>query len=96
MEANQCAVRRIPCLCKNFKTQLEFGSKWDRKEKDAKKQRMFLKLEKGDCYFASIMGALASAFIYAIYDGCDFLGRKLPFGPINGPKEVEATKKKKN
>jgi hypothetical protein len=58
MEANQCAVRRIPCLCKNCKTQLEFGSKWDRKEKDAKKQRMFLKPEKGDCYFAPIMGAL--------------------------------------
>jgi glycerol uptake facilitator-like aquaporin len=47
-------------------------------------------------WVASIMGALASAFIYATYDGCDFLGRKLPFGPINGPKEVEPTKKKKN
>jgi len=47
-------------------------------------------------WVASIMGALASAFLYAVYDGCDFLGRKLPFGPINGPKKVEPTKKKKN
>lgn len=45
-------------------------------------------------WVASILGALVSAFAYAVYDGCDFLGRKLPFGPIKSPTKVEKTKKK--
>lgn len=46
-------------------------------------------------WIAAIMGALLSAFGYAVYDGCDFLGQKLPFGPINAPKVVEPAKGKK-
>lgn len=46
-------------------------------------------------WIAAIMGALASAIGYAIYDGCEFLGMKLPFGPINPPKVVHPKKEKK-
>jgi len=46
-------------------------------------------------WVAAILGALASGFAYAVYDGRPFFGQKLPFGPINPPKEVPATKKKK-
>lgn len=46
-------------------------------------------------WVASILGALASGFAYAVYDGCEFLGMKLPIGPINPPKTVAAPSKKK-
>jgi|EP00979_Chaetoceros_neogracilis_P006600 glycerol uptake facilitator-like aquaporin len=48
-------------------------------------------------WVASILGALVSAFAYAVYDGCDFLGTKLPIGPIKKKPEAKTeAKKKKN
>lgn len=43
-------------------------------------------------WIAACLGSLASGFVYAVYDGCEFFGRKLPFGPINAPKVVESKK----
>ena len=45
-------------------------------------------------WIAAILGGLLSAFAYAVYDGCDFCGMKMPIGPINPPKPVSGKKKK--
>ena len=33
-------------------------------------------------WIASMLGAVVASFLYAIYDGCTFFGKTLPFGPI--------------
>lgn len=43
-------------------------------------------------WVAAILGGVASAFGYAVYDGCTFFGAKLPFGPV----KAKAKKVKKN
>lgn len=48
-------------------------------------------------WVAAILGALVASFFYAIYDGCEFFGKKLPIGPINPPTtKVNTSGKKKS
>ncbi len=45
-------------------------------------------------WIASMLGAVVASFAYAVYDGCTFFGRKLPFGPIKT--KATPAKSKKN
>ena len=47
-------------------------------------------------WVASMMGAIAASFVYAVYDGCTFFGMKLPFGPVKSKAAPEKASKKKD
>ena len=45
-------------------------------------------------WVASMLGAIVASFVYAVYDGCTFFGKTLPFGPIKKKATTKASKKK--
>lgn len=47
-------------------------------------------------WVASMLGAVVASFCYAVYDGCTFFGKTLPFGPIKAKAAPVKKSKKKD